>query len=211
VISTALQKRPADRYRSAAEMARALTPAAASDYAGDTAVFTTAPGPNRSRASGRGWWLAAAAVLVAGGVAVITLVRNGDDPPTSATSASTGAAATTVVNTPTTQAPTTVAPTTVAPTTIAVAADPPAPNSVEQLITVFADDPVRYGPRTGEVIDRLGEIDNRGRKSRERATELLDSAYAWADGGELTAEAIVLLEPVLSPLVGDDDDGDEDD
>jgi hypothetical protein len=179
-------------------------------------VLTAAPVPTRSRASGRGWWLAAAAVLVAGGAAVIALVQNGDDSPTSATPTSTGAAATTLVNTPTilaptTPAPTTVAPTTVAPTTIAVAADPPAPGSVEQLITVLAADPARYGPRTGEVIHRLGEIDNRGRKARQRATELLDSAYVWADGGELTAEAIVLLEPVLSPLVGDDDDEDEDD
>jgi serine/threonine-protein kinase len=216
VISTALQKRPADRYRSAAEMGRALTPAAAADYSGDTAVLTAAPVPTRSRASGRGWWLAAAAVLVAGGAAVIALVQNGDDSPTSATSASTGAAATTLVNTPTTLAattlaPTTLAPTTVASTTIAGAADPPAPSSVEQLITVLAADPARYGPRTGEVIDRLGEIDNRGRKSRERATELLDNAYVWAGGGELTAEAIVLLEPVLSPLAEDGDDGDEDD
>jgi hypothetical protein len=91
-----------------------------------------------------------------------------------------------------------------------VAADPPAPASVEQLIAVLAADPARYGPRTGEVIDQLEEIDNRGRRSRERAAELLDSAYSWADSGALSAEAVGLLEAVLSPLAADGD-GDEDD
>ena len=39
-------------------------------------------------------------------------------------------------------------------------------------------------------------------------------AYEWAETGELSPEAIALLEPVLSPLVGDQgesDDNDDDD
>ena len=215
VIGTALQKRPADRYQSAAEMARALAPAAAAEYAGDTALLT-APAAAMSRESpGRRWWwwLAAAVVAVVGGGVAFAVA---DEDPSSAPTTSVGASPASSTN-PTTLAtstapPTTAVPTTAVPTTVAaVVADPPSPTSAEQLAVILAADPSRFGSRTGEVVDRLGEIDNRGRKSRERAAELLDMAYEWAETGELSPEAIALLEPVLSPLVGDQGESDDDD
>jgi hypothetical protein len=212
VVGTALRKRPADRYHSAAEMGRALGPAATADYAGDTAVLAAPPPVAAGGPRGRAvWWAAAAAVVVGGGAVVAVLVADGDEPGAASSSLPAGVAAPTSSTTPVTVATSTTVATTVAATTIAVvAADPPAPASVEQLIAVLAADPARYGPRTGEVIDQLEEIDNRGRRSRERAAELLDSAYSWADSGALSAEAVGLLEAVLSPLAADGD-GDEDD
>ena len=58
VIQTALQKRPTDRYSSAAEMGRVLAPAAAPDYAGETVVFAAAGQVTSSRRArvGRGGW-----------------------------------------------------------------------------------------------------------------------------------------------------------
>jgi serine/threonine-protein kinase len=214
VIQTALQKRPTDRYRSASEMSRALAPAAAADYAGDTAVFAApdAMGPTGRHA--RAWWLVtAAAVVIAGAVAVAAVVANSDDPSTAATSLPAGLAPTTSPA-PTVAPTTTTATTTTTVTTVPVAAiGPQSPASAEQLIAVLSADPARYGPATPEVIASLGEIKNRGRKSRERAAELIDAAHAWTEDGQLSAEAIGLLEAVLGPLVGDgggDEDGDDD-
>jgi hypothetical protein len=214
VIQTALRKRPTDRYRSAAEMGRALAPAAAADYAGDTAVFAT---PAASMSPGRGprvgWLITAAALIIAGAVAVAAVVADNDDPGTAGTSSSSAAPAPTT-NLATTAATTTTAPpttSTTVTTTLAVAIAPASPASVEQLIAVFSADPARYGPATPEVIDRLGGIDNRGRKSRDRAAELLDAADGWTEEGQLSDEANGLLDSVLAPLVGDGDDDDEDD
>ncbi len=210
VIQTALQKRPTDRYRSAAEMGRALAPATTAGVAGDTAVFAV-PASSVSHKRGRGgWWSVAAAAVVAGVVAVAAVVTNNDDPGAATTSLPSGLApstspATTVA---TTSAPPTTS-TTVATTPVAVA--PVSATSVDELIALFAADPSRYGPATAEVIDRLGEIDNRGRRSRERATELLESADAWAEDGQLTEEALGHLESVLAPLVGDGESGDDED
>lgn len=213
VIGTALQKRPGDRYQSAAEMQRALAPAAAPDYAGETMVLAARPVPTRGGGVRSRWWLAVATVLAAGGAALFAIVGDDDDPDTVAASSSTTAS---TLATTTAAAPSTVAPTTTAAltATAAIVTNPPVPTSVEGLIAVFAADPARYGPRTSEVVDRLGEIDNRGRRSRERAAELIDSAYQWMQGGELSSEAVTMLEPVLAPLLGDggdDDDRDEDD
>ncbi len=218
VIRTALQKRPADRYRSAAAMGRALAPAAAADYAGDTVAFA-APGAIASTQRGpRAWWLVTAAVVaIAGAVAAVAVVTDGDDPDAAATSvpaapAPSSSPAPTAASTTTSTTTTTMVTTMV--TTVPVAAiTPESPASVEQLIAVFSADPARYGLATPEVIDRLGEIDNRGRRSRERAAELLDAAHTWTEEDQLSDEAIGLLEPVLAPLVGDgdDDEGDDED
>jgi hypothetical protein len=63
------------------------------------------------------------------------------------------------------------------------------------------------------VIDRLGEIDNRGRKSRDQAAKLLEESAKWVDNDELTAEAYALLEPVLASFAdqGNGNDQGEDD
>jgi hypothetical protein len=212
VIQTALQKRPVDRYRSAAEMSRALAPATAADYVGDTAVLA---GPDAMAIAGQGhraWWMvAAAAVAIAGAVAVFAVVNDGDDPD-AATSVPAGPA-------PTTSPAPTVASTTTTSTTVATVATtvpvaaiaPESPASSEQLIAVFSADPARYGPATPEVIDSLGGITNRGRKSRDRAAELLDDAHSWAAEGRLSEEATGLLEAVLAPLVGGSNDENDDD
>jgi serine/threonine-protein kinase len=221
VVTTALQKDPADRYQSAAEMQRALAPVASADYAADTAVLaapTMSAGPRSSTRTA--WWITAAVLAAVAAIVAAVIVLNDDDdgsgaPTTSAAGASATAAPTTAASTTTTAVPTTTTP----PTTTTLPA-PAAPQAPEQLIAVFAADPVRYGPRTGEVIDRLGEIDNRGRRSRERAAQLLEESAGWVDNGELTAEAYALLEPVLAPLAdqgngngndeGEDGDGDDD-
>jgi hypothetical protein len=130
------------------------------------------------------------------------------------TATTTAAAATTAAASST--APTTVAPTTTATTIAAAVAAPEPPATPEQLIALFAADPGRYGSRIGELVDRLGEIDNRGRRARQRAGALLDEAAAWTDNGELTPEAYALVESVLGPLAdqgdvpGGDDDEDDD-
>jgi hypothetical protein len=203
VIRTALRKRPADRYRSAAEMRRALAPAEDASYAGDTAVLTApgvaAPAPlvPHNQLGGRRWlWWAAAAVLVAGGTAAIVAVVDDDDPGTAESSVPAAVAPTAAASTTTVTVPSTTA----APTTTAAAPAPPTPTSVDELIAVFSADPSRYGSRTDDVIDALGGITNRGRKSQERAAKLLEDAASWVDNGELTAEALALLEPVLTPL-----------
>ena len=211
VVTTALQKNPADRYHSAAEMQRALAPAATDDYAGETAVLTTPAMAAGTRPSVRAWWWISVAVLAAvAAIVAAVVVFNGDDD-SGAPAASTTAAVSTTA-TPTTTASTAVPTTTTPPTTTAPPA-PAAPSTPEQLIALFAADPARYGQRTGELIDRLGEIDNRGRKSRDQAAKLLDDAAKWVDNGELTAEAYALLEPVLAPLADQGNgngNGDED-
>jgi len=215
VVTTALQKDPADRYHSAAEMQRALAPLASEDYAAETAVLTAPTIAARPRSSARAAWWITAAVLgaVAAIVAAVIVLNDDDESGAPATSTAAGASTTAVsITTATTAAPTT---TTTPPVTTAPPA-PPAAQTPEQLIALFAADPARYGPRTGEVIDRLGEIDNRGRKSRDRAAKLLEESARWVDNGELTAEAYALLEPVLAPLAdqgngndeGENEDGD---
>jgi serine/threonine-protein kinase len=217
VVTTALQKDPADRYHSAAEMQRALAPLASEDYAAETAVLTAptiAAGP-RSGARAA-WWITAAVLgAVAAIVAALIVLNDDDGSGAPATSAAAGASTTGVSTTTATTAVATTTTTTTPPTTTAPPA-PAAPQTTEQLIALFAADPARYGPRTGEVIDRLGEIDNPGRKSRDRAAKLLEESATWVDNGELTAEAYALLEPVLAPLAdqgngndqGENEDGD---
>jgi serine/threonine-protein kinase len=56
VVRTALQKRPADRYQSAAEMQRALAPAVDAGYAGDTAVLSAPVMATATRPGVRAWW-----------------------------------------------------------------------------------------------------------------------------------------------------------
>jgi serine/threonine-protein kinase len=216
VVATALRKRPGDRYQSAAEMQRALGPAIADDYAGETAVIgAPVSGAAPTSASRAGWWVAAAALAIGGTTAAMVVAGNDDDdrgtrptPPVTATAAPTPDSTTTTSPATTTAEPTT----TLAPTTTAIARTP---TSAEGLIAVFAAAPARYGTRTEEVITRLGEIDNRGRQSRDRAAGLLGSAAEWVDGGELTPEAFALLETVLAPLAdqgnGADDDDEDDD
>jgi eukaryotic-like serine/threonine-protein kinase len=212
VVQTALRKSPTDRYSSAAEMGRMLAPAASPDYAGETIVLAAPDEMTSSRRGPRAWWLvAAAAVVIAGTVAVAAVVADGDNRDAATTSLPAGA-------TPTASPTTTIPTTTAAPTTTTTAATTPviatAPASIDGLIAVFAADPSRYGPATPEVSDRLDGIDNRGRKSRDRAAELLDDSRAWAEEGQLSDEAIGLLEAVLAPFVGDgndegDDEGDD--
>jgi serine/threonine-protein kinase len=211
VIGTALCKLPADRYHTAAEMQRALAPAVADDYAGDTVVMSPpSVGPAPTSTTRAGWWIAAVAAVAIGATVAALVVANGDDDPEGLPTST--AEPTSTAITSTTTAPTTTAPTTtVAATSAAAIASPAA--TVDELIALMSTDPSRYGPRTAEVIERLDGIDNRGRKSRDRAATLLDDAAVWAHAGELTPEAIALLDPVLSSLAdqgGGNDDEDED-
>jgi hypothetical protein len=215
VIATALRKQPADRYQSASEMERALAPAMADDYAGDTAVLPPPTvGSAPTSVTRAGWWIAAAALAVGGTVAAIVVTNSGDDPEALPTvTESTANPMSTAFTSTTTTLPSTTLPasTTVPPTSAAAIASPAA--TVDELIAVMSIDPSRYGPRTAEVVDRLDDIDNRGRKSRDRAAGLLDDAEAWVESGELTPEAYNMLDPVLSSLVnqgGGNDQGDED-
>jgi hypothetical protein len=222
VVTTALQKKPADRYQTAAEMRRALAPAADDDYAGETAVLTASAIGSGPRSTVRaGWWISAAVfAAIAAVVAAVIVINGGDDAGAPAASTTAGVSTTAIPTTAPTTAATTVAttaatlavPTTTVPPTTTAAPPAAPPGTPEQLIALLAADPTRYGPRTDEVIDRLGEVDNRGRRSRERAGELLDSTAEWVDDGELTAEAYALLEPVLAPLAdqGNGQDEDED-
>ena len=153
-------------------MSRALAPAAAADYASDTVVFAA---PDAMASTGRGprtWWVVAAgALVIAGAVTALVVVTEGDDLDTAATSVPAGPAPTTSP-VPTVSSTTTTPTTTVATTVPVTAIAPESPASAEQLIAVYAADPARYGPATPEVIDRLGGITNRGRRSRDRRRQV---------------------------------------
>ena len=215
VIHTALRKRPADRYHSAAEMRRALAPAEAADYAGDTAVLTTMAGVAPDGRRGRGWWWAVAIVVLVVGGAVAFAVAD-DDPSSAPTTPAVGAPTSiaavgaSIAVAPATTVATTI-PTTDASTTTAPPPPPIAPTTPAELIAVLDSDPARFGPQTSEVIQELDEILTRG-NPRRRATDLLEDASVWVEMGELSPEAFDLLVVVLTPIAdenGDDDDDDD--
>jgi hypothetical protein len=140
--------------------------------------------------------------MVGGGAVLAYLVVDGDDPDSTASSTSQAVAAATAA--PST-AVTTLAPTTGATTT------PPDTSTIEGIIAVLSANPDAYGRQTGEVIKDLEKIRGNGRKAEERARETLQHATEWVESGELDPSVLAMLEPVLTPLMGDEDDDEEDD
>lgn len=208
VVARALAKDPSRRFSSAGEMRSALASSSAGPVARPlppTEVMTA--GPVRMR--GARWWLLAVVLAVVSGViATIAVLNGGDEPSTgSATTAGQTAPSSAAPPTSTTAAPTTAVATTAVATTVtvAVAADPtvgpggPAPGDVDALVAVLAADPERYGSRTNDVVDRLGDLGN-GRKATDRAAALLESAEQWVAEGQLDAEALDMLRTVLAPI-----------
>jgi serine/threonine-protein kinase len=210
VVRTAMAKDPSRRFATADAMRAALTGAAPktevvampSARAASTSPRTEVmPAPGYRRSSRSPWWIAVVAAMVGGGAVLAYLVVDGDDPDSTASSTSQAVAAATAA--PST-AVTTLAPTTGATTT------PPDTSTIEGIIAVLSANPDAYGRQTGEVIKDLEKIRGNGRKAEERARETLQHAIEWVESGELDPSVLAMLEPVLTPLMGDEDDDEED-
>ena len=213
VVRTAMAKDPSRRFASADHMRAALTgtapktevvavPAASASFP-NTEVMPAAG----YRRSGRSrWWIVVVAAMLGGGAVLAYLVVDGDDPESTASSTSQAVAAATAA--PST-AVTTLTPTTGAPTVAATT--PPDTSTIEGIIAVLSANPDAYGRQTGEVIKDLEKIRGNGRKAEERARETLQHATEWVDHGELDPSVLDLLEPVLEPIAGDEDDEEGDD
>ena len=212
VVRTAMAKDPAHRFASADVMKAAMTGAAPRTEvfaapSGTTTFPRTEVMPQQEyRRSGRSpWWVAIAAALVVAGGVLAYLVVDGDDPDRSAPSTTDVVA----IAPATTLAPSTAA-TTLPPTTVATTA-PPDTSTIDGIIATLSANQGAYGARVGDVISDLGKIKGNGRNAERRAREALDHATAWVDNGELDPTVLAMLEPVLRPIAGDEQQGDEGD
>ena len=217
-VTRAMAKDPADRFRSAEQMAASLRgmsepiPVAAPPLAASSPVEPTQVmvGPVRPSRRSRAWWWAAAAGLAVGTGAAIALAQRDEDPNVSAgeLTETTGAPAVNVAvattATPTTAAPGTTAtptPPTTPPPTTAPPTVPPPPASLEELIVFVEQDPARFGEKGTEFLDELQKVQQEdGRKQSDKAAELLDHSQEWVDKGELSPELLSIAEPVLQPI-----------
>ena len=212
-VRTAMAKDPSHRFASADEMRAAVSgavprtevfaaPAATSSFPG-TEVMRE-PGYRRSGRSPL--WIALAAVLIAGGSALAYLVVDGDDPSSTTSSTTSAVAATT--------GPSTTLAATVVSTLAATTAAPTPPSdtsTVEGIIAVLSANPEAYGPRTGDVIKDLDKIRGNGQNAERRAREALQHAAEWVEQGALDPSVLEMLDPVLRPLAGDEDDDEDSD
>jgi tRNA A-37 threonylcarbamoyl transferase component Bud32 len=227
VVARALAKDPADRWRSAADMAAALERARRQpERVEPTAVLPVAEAPPRApdqRRTPR--WLvpAVVAVLVAAGIAGVAL---GNDPvdevvaqPTVTTAPAAGATPTDSATVPaTTAAPT--APQSTAPTTPPATAVPeivpgfPETQDLDTFLRQLQANPAVAGTAGPVLAEELAAVlERNGRRREERAQALAADVEEWVDSGELDptlAAALVALLDVAPRGDGGGGDGDDD-
>ena len=79
------------------------------------------------------------------------------------------------------------------------------PQTVDQLIALLAADPSAWGEKGQELFDRLVSLGQRPDRQGRDAARLLDDLQGWVQDGELSPTIGALAVQIVTPLATDDD------